>query len=89
MRYDTDIAVVGRGLKTGRRYDLRTLRVALGKTQSEVARVAEMSQGDVSRLEDRLDVKLSTLERYASALGGEVDVAVVIGGRRYRIDLGR
>lgn len=79
--------VVGRGAKTGRRYGLKTLRVALGRTQAEVAEAARMAQGDVSRLEGREDVKLSTLARYASALGGSVEVAVVVNGRRYVLDL--
>ena len=80
--------VVGRGTKTGRRYDLKTLRAALGKTQADVAKEARMAQGDVSRLEAREDVKLSTLARYAAALGGSVEVAVVVDGRRYKLDLG-
>ena len=80
--------VVGRGTKVGRRYDLKTLRVALGKTQAEVADATRMAQGDVSRLEGREDVKLSTLARYAAALGGSVEVAVVVNGRRYVLDLG-
>src|ERR1700733_11265847 len=79
--------VVGRGTKTGRRYDLKTLRAALGKTQAGVAEAARMAQGDVSRLEGREDVKLSTLARYAAALGGSVEVAVVVDGRRYLLDL--
>jgi hypothetical protein len=81
--------VVGpRGAKAGRHYDLRTLREALDRTQTEVAEAASMAQGDVSRLEGRGDVKLSTLGRYAAALGGSVEVAVVIDGRRYLLDLG-
>jgi hypothetical protein len=79
--------VVGRGTKTGRRYDLKTLRSALGRTQAEVAHAAHMAQGDVSRLEGREDVKLSTLARYAATLGGSVEVAVVVDGRRYVLDL--
>jgi hypothetical protein len=79
--------VVGRGTKAGRRYDLKTLRAALGKTQAEIAQAARMAQGDVSRLEGREDVKVSTLARYASALGGSVEVAVVVDGRRYVLDL--
>jgi len=79
--------VVGRGTKTGRRYDLKTLRAALGRTQAQVAEAARMAQGDVSRLEGREDVKLSTLARYAAALGGSVEVAVVVNGRRYVLDL--
>jgi hypothetical protein len=80
--------VDGRGLKTGRRHTLASLRVALGKTQVEVADRAGMGQGDVSTLERRGDSKLSTLARYASALGGNVEVAVVIDGRRYLLDVG-
>jgi DNA-binding Xre family transcriptional regulator len=79
--------VVGRGTKTARRYDLKTLRAALGKTQTDIAEAAGMAQGDVSRLERREDVKLSTLARYAAALGGTVQVAVVVNGRCYVLDL--
>jgi hypothetical protein len=79
--------VVGRGLKKDRRLTLQTLRVALGKTQADVARAAEMEQGDVSRLEARDDMKLSTLTRYAAAIGGRVEVAIVIGGRRYMLEV--
>lgn len=75
--------VIGRGLGKDRRVSLRALRTALGKTQEDVARAAEMDQGDVSRLESRGDMKLSTLTRYVAALGGKLDVAVTIGGRRY------
>jgi|SRR5580658_8521918 hypothetical protein len=83
----TKAKVVGRGIKTGRRFDLRALRTAVGKSQADIARTAEMDQGDVSRLESREDMKLSTLTRYAVALGGELDVAVVIDGRRYKLDV--
>ena len=77
--------LVGRGTKTGKRFDLRSLRAALGKTQVEIAKAADMDQADVSRLESREDIKLSTLERYAAALGGKVEIAVVIGARRYLV----
>ena len=46
-----------------------------------------MDRGDVSRLESREDMELSTLRRYADALGGELDVAVLIGEHRYRLDV--
>jgi len=61
--------------------------MALGKTQIDVSRAARMAQGDVSLLESRRDVKLSTLARYAAAIGGATEVAVVIDGRRYLLDL--
>jgi transcriptional regulator with XRE-family HTH domain len=74
-------------MSKNRRYALRALRAELGKTQTDIAAALTMAQGEVSRLEARRDVKLSTLSRYASALGGVVEVAVVIGERRYQLDL--
>lgn len=68
---------------TPRRMTLRDIRKDLGRTQVQVAEKAGMSQGDLSRLERRNDHLLSTLERYAAALGGELDIAVVRGTRRY------
>jgi DNA-binding Xre family transcriptional regulator len=79
--------VLVRGAKVGQRYDLRTLRVALGLTQAEIAERSGMAQGDVSRLEGQEDLRLSTLARHAEALGGKLDVAVVIDGRRYTLAL--
>lgn len=80
--------VIRRGARPGRRYTLQTLRQASGKTQAAIARAAEMDQGDVSRLEARgAECKISTLARYAKALGGALEVAIVIDGRRYTIDV--
>jgi predicted transcriptional regulator len=62
--------------------DLRTLRESLGKTQGEVARNAEMTQPQLSRVERRRDHLLSTVRRYAAALGGEVQVIVRVDGRQ-------
>jgi len=42
----------------------------------------------VSVLERRGDSKLSTLGRYVAALGGRLEVAVVVGDRRYLVDVG-
>jgi hypothetical protein len=77
------------GEEAGHRYTLATLRVVLGKTQMQVAKGARMAQGDVSVLENRQDVKVSTLGRYARALGGHVETAIVIGNQRYVLDLPR
>jgi hypothetical protein len=79
--------VIARGVKKDKRVTLRTLRVALGKTQADVSRTAEMDQGDVSRLEGRDDMRLSTLKRYVGAIGGKMEIAVVIGERRYLIEI--
>jgi transcriptional regulator with XRE-family HTH domain len=72
--------------KSPARMTLRDVRKDLGRTQVQVASQAGMSQGDLSRLERRTDHLLSTLERYAAALGGELDIAVVRGTRRYPLE---
>lgn len=67
---------------------LRNVRKKLGRTQVEVAKKAGMSQGDLSRLERRKDHLLSTLERYAKALDGRIDIALVREGRRFPLEFG-
>jgi hypothetical protein len=82
--------VISRGLKhpLGPRLDLRALREAIGRTQQQIAKTAAMDQGDVSRLEQREDAKLSTLRRYVRALGGQLELVVVLKtGHRLRLDL--
>jgi transcriptional regulator with XRE-family HTH domain len=51
---------------------LRELRKALGKTQVAVAKKLGMKQENVSRIEQRSDVLLSTLDHYLRALGGSL-----------------
>lgn len=49
--------------------NLARLRNQKGLTQAELAERMGMSQSDVSKLERRSDVKVSTLRSYAAALG--------------------
>lgn len=68
---------------------LRELRQALGHTQQALAARAGMTQGEISRLERQGDLRLSTLERYAAALGVRLEVAfVTANGRRTPIEFG-
>jgi predicted transcriptional regulator len=54
--------------------DLVTQRQALGLSQSEGAARMGTSQSAVARLEaGPADLRVSTLERYAAALGREID----------------
>jgi hypothetical protein len=81
------VRVLGRGLKAQRgvRLTLRTLRDATGKTQFDVATETKMDQADVSRLESREvfdDCQVSTLERYVSALGGQLELVAAFGDKK-------
>src|SRR5512138_3895990 len=88
---DTEpVRVLGRGLRAARgvRLTLRTIREATGKTQVVVADDAQMDQGDISRLEGRVefdDCQIATLRRYVEALGGKLDLVAVFGDKRISI----
>ena len=70
-----------------RRVTLALLRKAIGLTQVEVAQAMQVDQAAISKLEGRSDALVSTLRAYARALGGELELAVVRGDRRYPIVL--
>jgi ribosome-binding protein aMBF1 (putative translation factor) len=65
--------------------DLRELREAAGKTQEELAAALKKAQSEISRIEGRSDYRLSTLQRYVAALGGELEVVASFGNRRVRL----
>ena len=65
--------------------NLRVLRQALGKTQQDVAKLADMTQGELSRAERRMNHLVSTLRRYVEGLGGRLEVSARFGQRRVRL----
>jgi DNA-binding Xre family transcriptional regulator len=65
--------------------DLRAIRELLGKTQVDLAEATDMTQSEVSRLERRPDVRLSTLKRVVEALGGEIEIFATFGDKRIRL----
>ena len=79
--------IIRRGPAGERRLGLSALRGSQGVTQAQLAERAELTQGEVSRAESRSDCLVSTLERYAAALGGELVMLVRIDGRSYPIAL--
>jgi len=62
--------------------DLRALRQRLGKTQTQVAELARMTQAELSKCERRGDHLVSTLERIIAALDGTLEMVAVIDGKR-------
>jgi predicted transcriptional regulator len=67
--------------------NLAELRKELGITQTELAAAAEMTQGELSRLERRSDHLVSTLRRCVEALGGELEVTANVRGKRVRLSV--
>jgi transcriptional regulator with XRE-family HTH domain len=53
---------------------LHELRQAREKTQQEMAEALGTTQANISQLEKRADMYLSTLRRYVEALGGELEI---------------
>jgi len=84
----TKAKFLGRGLRKDRKLPLRALREAADKTQAEIARTAGMDQSEISRVEQREDLRLSTLRRYAQALDAEIEVVALLPtGQRIKLDL--
>lgn len=54
--------------------DLAELRQTRGVTQEEVARLLDVAHSNVSRLENRGDMLVSTLMQVVEALGGELEL---------------
>ena len=55
---------------------LQDLRRARNLTQARIAALLDIGQDNVSRLESRSDLLLSTLRSYVSAMGGSLDLVV-------------
>lgn len=60
---------------------LQELRQSLNKTQTEVADTLNVRQVNVSKLEHRSDPRISTLQDFISALGGDLEIVVRFSDR--------
>jgi hypothetical protein len=66
---------------------LRGMREAAGKTQADVGAALGSDQAEMSKLERRSDMMLSTLRRYAEAIGARCEVAFVFDKTGHRLVL--
>ena len=65
---------------------LHQLRKAREFTQTKIAEELHMGQGDVSKLERRTDMYVSTLANYLRAVGADLEIrAVFPGGQAVKI----
>jgi transcriptional regulator with XRE-family HTH domain len=67
---------------------LGELRRAMEMTQEEIAAILGTTQANVSQMERRSDMYLSTLRQYVEALGGELEITARFpGGKLRRLQL--
>ena len=66
---------------------LQQLRNAREMTQTRLAEVLEMDQGNFSKLEKRTDMYLSTLRSDVEAMGGTLEIRAVFPDGDVKIDL--
>jgi DNA-binding XRE family transcriptional regulator len=66
---------------------LMQLRNAREMTQTRLAEVLQMDQGNISKLEKRTDMYLSTLRSYIEAMGGVLEIRAVFPDGDVKIDL--
>lgn len=64
------------GRRATERVGLAALRRRAGLTQVELAERMGIAQSDLSKLERRHDIRLSTLEAYARAVGGKLHLLI-------------
>ncbi len=60
---------------------LRELRKAMAVTQVQIAKSLGKRQDEISRIEQRGDLLLSTLRDYVQSLGGELELLCTFGNR--------
>jgi len=64
---------------------LDQLRKAQQMTQLQVAEVLGVHQGEISKIEHRSDICVSTLAEYIEAMGGRLEIRAVFRDREVRI----
>ena len=64
---------------------LDQLRKAQEMTQLQLAEVLGVNQGEISKIERRSDIRISTLSEYIEAVGGRLEIRAVFPDREVRI----
>ena len=64
---------------------LDQLRKAQQMTQLQLAQILGVNQGEVSKIEHRSDICISTLADYIEAMGGRLEIRAVFKDREVRI----
>lgn len=67
---------------------LAQVRRAVGLTQVQMAETLRLGQGDISRIEQRPNVQLSTLARFIEATGGRLRITAIYGDSEVVLKIG-
>lgn len=71
-----------------KRATLSQVRQALGLTQKQLADTLNMDQGEISRLEHRENIHLTTLSRFIEATGGRLRLVAVYDDAEIDLEIG-
>jgi len=64
---------------------LEEIRKARQMTQAKLAETLGVNQGEISKIEHRTDIYISTLAGYIEALGGKLEIRAIFRDREMRI----
>ena len=65
---------------------LEELRAARELTQTSLAKILDVGQREVSKIEKRTDMYVSTLASYVKAMGGELEICAVFPDGKVKIN---
>jgi DNA-binding XRE family transcriptional regulator len=68
-----------------REMPLEELRAARELTQTSLAKILDVGQSEVSKIEKRTDMYVSTLASYVKAMGGELEICAVFPDGKVKI----
>jgi len=85
-RRQAKVAAKTRKLDSQYRMALQVLRKSLGITQEELAKLMEVSQHVVSKMENGHNMYISTLKRMIEAMGGELKLVARFPDREVVIE---
>jgi DNA-binding XRE family transcriptional regulator len=78
--------VKARAAKLMEEMALDELRAAREMTQVSLARILNVNQSEISKIENRMDMYVSTLANFVQAMGGELEICAVFPEGRVRIN---
>jgi len=68
-----------------REMPLEELRAARELTQTSLAKILGVGQSEISKIENRADMYVSTLASYVKAMGGELEICAVFREGKVKI----